>query len=299
MDMTIFDFLMGNMDRHHYETFEKFGNETFIIHLDNGRGFGKHSHDEMSILVPLSQCCRVKRSTHLRLQLLAKEEYKLSELVEESLLRDKLMPILIKPHLEAMDRRLRVVLKVLSDCIERDGYNNVVENDLDSATANTITSTRDSLHLAPGTIKSYISRIQYHYCSLAVPSPILVSIPAVRRTLREIIKSTAPASPSRLPIFVDILFNLIQIVQNGCFNPFSDLLLETMCLTAVFMDFSHSVVSRHWFSSHLASLISKAGLPPVVLHPSFLQDPGSNIGSQGENQSASHEESEELVLLSS
>lgn len=29
----------GNMDRHHYETFEKFGNETFIIHLDNGRGW--------------------------------------------------------------------------------------------------------------------------------------------------------------------------------------------------------------------------------------------------------------------
>lgn len=28
----------GNMDRHHYETFEKFGNKTFIIHLDNGRG---------------------------------------------------------------------------------------------------------------------------------------------------------------------------------------------------------------------------------------------------------------------
>uniref|UniRef100_A0A4W5RJP8 FAM20C golgi associated secretory pathway kinase n=1 Tax=Hucho hucho TaxID=62062 RepID=A0A4W5RJP8_9TELE len=59
MDMTIFDFLMGNMDRHHYETFEKFGNESFIIHLDNGRGFGKHSHDEVSILVPLSQCCRL------------------------------------------------------------------------------------------------------------------------------------------------------------------------------------------------------------------------------------------------
>lgn len=27
------------MDRHHYETFEKFGNDTFIIHLDNGRGW--------------------------------------------------------------------------------------------------------------------------------------------------------------------------------------------------------------------------------------------------------------------
>ncbi|XP_038130046.1 extracellular serine/threonine protein kinase FAM20C isoform X2 [Cyprinodon tularosa] len=66
MDMTIFDFLMGNMDRHHYETFEKFGNETFIIHLDNGRGFGKHSHDEMSILVPLVQCCRVFSTTDVR-----------------------------------------------------------------------------------------------------------------------------------------------------------------------------------------------------------------------------------------
>ncbi|MED6244523.1 Extracellular serine/threonine protein kinase fam20c [Ataeniobius toweri] len=135
MDMTIFDFLMGNMDRHHYETFEKFGNDTFIIHLDNGRGFGKHSHDELSILVPLSQCCRVKKSTYLRLQLLAKEEYQLSSLMEESLLRDRLSPILIQPHLLAMDRRLRLVLQVLAGCIEKEGYNNVVEEDLSGDTA--------------------------------------------------------------------------------------------------------------------------------------------------------------------
>ncbi|NXV15382.1 FA20C kinase, partial [Cepphus grylle] len=129
MDMTVFDFLMGNMDRHHYETFEKFGNETFIIHLDNGRGFGKYSHDELSILVPLNQCCRIRKSTYLRLQLLAKEEYKLSLLMKESLLKDKIAPVLYQPHLEAMDRRLRIVLKAVSDCIEKDGYDNVVEND--------------------------------------------------------------------------------------------------------------------------------------------------------------------------
>ncbi|XP_048870787.1 extracellular serine/threonine protein kinase FAM20C-like isoform X1 [Brienomyrus brachyistius] len=137
MDMTIFDFLMGNMDRHHYETFEKFGNDTFIIHLDNGRGFGKHSHDEASILVPLSQCCRVKKSTHLRLQLLAREEFKLSTLMAESLLRDRLTPVLIQPHLEAMDRRLRLVLKVLSDCIEKEGYTAVVEDDLEAGSTHT------------------------------------------------------------------------------------------------------------------------------------------------------------------
>uniref|UniRef100_A0A8C3AQJ3 FAM20C golgi associated secretory pathway kinase n=1 Tax=Cyclopterus lumpus TaxID=8103 RepID=A0A8C3AQJ3_CYCLU len=136
MDMTIFDFLMGNMDRHHYETFEKFGNDTFIIHLDNGRGFGKHSHDELSILVPVSQCCRVRKSTYLRLQLLAKEEYQLSSLMEESLIRDRLSPILIQRHLHALDRRLRLVLQVLAGCIEKEGYGNVVEEDLvgDSAT---------------------------------------------------------------------------------------------------------------------------------------------------------------------
>ncbi|XP_023268165.1 extracellular serine/threonine protein kinase FAM20C-like [Seriola lalandi dorsalis] len=58
IDMAVLDFLMGNMDRHHYETFEKFGNETFLLHLDNGRAFGRHSRDEPSILAPLQQCCR-------------------------------------------------------------------------------------------------------------------------------------------------------------------------------------------------------------------------------------------------
>ncbi|GCB79404.1 hypothetical protein scyTo_0016952, partial [Scyliorhinus torazame] len=92
--------------------------------------FGKHSHDELSILVPLNQCCRIKGSTYLRLQLLAKEEYKLSEVMAESLLRDKLSPILIEAHLKAMDRRLRIILKSVSDCVEKEGYSSVVESDL-------------------------------------------------------------------------------------------------------------------------------------------------------------------------
>uniref|UniRef100_W5KLK3 FAM20C golgi associated secretory pathway kinase n=1 Tax=Astyanax mexicanus TaxID=7994 RepID=W5KLK3_ASTMX len=128
MDMTIFDFLMGNMDRHHYETFEKFGNETFIIHLDNGRG-------TLSPLIGQSYCLTREqestRSTYLRLQLLAKEEYQLSSLMEESLLRDRLTPILIKPHLQALDRRLRLALNVLAECVEKEGYSAVVEDDLE------------------------------------------------------------------------------------------------------------------------------------------------------------------------
>lgn len=61
--MAVLDFLMGNMDRHHYETFKMFGNDTFLIHLDHGRAFGRAKHDEVSILAPLYQCCIIRKST--------------------------------------------------------------------------------------------------------------------------------------------------------------------------------------------------------------------------------------------
>lgn len=63
MDMSVLDFLTGNMDRHHYETFRVFGNDTFPLHLDHGRGFGRPFDDEMTILAPLLQCCLIRSST--------------------------------------------------------------------------------------------------------------------------------------------------------------------------------------------------------------------------------------------
>ncbi|XP_074434919.1 extracellular serine/threonine protein kinase FAM20C-like isoform X3 [Larus michahellis] len=117
IDMTILDFLMGNMDRHHYETFEKFGNDTFLLHLDNGRGFGTHSRDELSILAPLRQCCSIKKSTYLRLQLLATQPYRLSDLLREALATDPLDPVLAEPHLRALDRRLGKVLEAVGRCL--------------------------------------------------------------------------------------------------------------------------------------------------------------------------------------
>uniref|UniRef100_A0A8C5FWN5 FAM20 C-terminal domain-containing protein n=1 Tax=Gadus morhua TaxID=8049 RepID=A0A8C5FWN5_GADMO len=119
MDMAVLDFLMGNMDRHHYETFEKFGNKTFMLHLDNGRAFGRHSRDEPSILAPLRQCCRIRRSTLLRLRLMSRPGFRLSDVMRESLDRDPLaviQPLLSEAHLSALDRRLAMVLQVLHTC---------------------------------------------------------------------------------------------------------------------------------------------------------------------------------------
>uniref|UniRef100_A0AAY4A9I8 FAM20 C-terminal domain-containing protein n=2 Tax=Denticeps clupeoides TaxID=299321 RepID=A0AAY4A9I8_9TELE len=132
IDMAILDFLMSNMDRHHYETFEKFGNNTFLLHLDNGRAFGRHSKDEPSILAPLVQCCRIRRSTLLKLQLLALPQYRLSDVMRASLSRDPLTsiaPLLSEQHLTALDRRLVTVLKKLRRCQEQ--YNDsVIYNDI-------------------------------------------------------------------------------------------------------------------------------------------------------------------------
>lgn len=126
IDMAIFDFLIGNMDRHHYEMFTKFGDDGFLIHLDNARGFGRHSHDELSILSPLSQCCMIKRKTLQHLQLLAQADYRLSDVMRESLLQDQLAPILTEPHLLALDRRLQTVLKTVEACVEAHGEQNVI-----------------------------------------------------------------------------------------------------------------------------------------------------------------------------
>jgi glycosaminoglycan xylosylkinase len=52
IDASVFDFLIQNGDRHHYET-----RKNRIILLDNGKGFGNPHIDFSDILAPLYQCC--------------------------------------------------------------------------------------------------------------------------------------------------------------------------------------------------------------------------------------------------
>jgi len=117
VDMAILDFLMGNMDRHHYETFKMFGNDTFLIHLDHGRAFGRSKHDEVSILAPLYQCCVIRKSTLETLINFQTGPVSLSAAMRKSMKRDPLDPILWEPHLEALDRRLYLILKSVRQCV--------------------------------------------------------------------------------------------------------------------------------------------------------------------------------------
>lgn len=127
IDMSIFDFLMGNMDRHHYETFRMFNASGFAIHLDHGRAFGKPFHDEISILAPLRQCCQVKASTLKTLLKLYSGKRPLSEVLKAAMNNDPIAPILWEPHFPALDRRLVIILKEIRRCLQREHIENTEE----------------------------------------------------------------------------------------------------------------------------------------------------------------------------
>lgn len=118
IDAHTFDFLTGNKDRHSFATFKEFGNYTFPIMYDNGRGFGRQTYDAMSILAPLRQCCLIRKSTLLKYLRLYLGPERLSTLMEKALATDPIAPVLIQPHLDALDRRLNKILLEVAKCIE-------------------------------------------------------------------------------------------------------------------------------------------------------------------------------------
>ncbi|KAL4218480.1 Glycosaminoglycan xylosylkinase [Mactra antiquata] len=123
VDTHIFDFITGNMDRHHSEIFEAAGNDSFLIHMDNGRGFGKANVDEYSIITPLRQCCLIRKSTFIKLAKLYIGPERLSNLLDMSTRKDPLYPVVIQGHLNAVDRRVLHILTLVAECVK--GSNSV------------------------------------------------------------------------------------------------------------------------------------------------------------------------------
>lgn len=91
--------------------------------------FGKSKHDEISILAPIYQCCMIRYSTLKKLLAYHGGENKLSDRMRESLSTDELNPILLEPHLHALDRRLGMVLRTVHKCVISHGLSNVVKDD--------------------------------------------------------------------------------------------------------------------------------------------------------------------------
>jgi hypothetical protein len=135
VDAHIFDFLTGNMDRHHYDMLSSLGNDSFFILFDNGKGFRSSREDEMSLLLPLIQCCLVRLSTVERFLSFQDSPggnaLRLSDLLRRSLATEQLAdPVLTEAHLAAVDRRVAIVLDEVYRCMQRSTHRVIIDDGL-------------------------------------------------------------------------------------------------------------------------------------------------------------------------
>lgn len=129
IDLHLMDYLIGNQDRHHYETFSVFGDlPSYAIHLDNGRSFGKTNFDDDDILMPLRQCCLIRPSTLSTFFGYYSAEKGLSETLHESLSKDPVFPVLAFKHYPALERRLHKIMEYVLECMDKqsDGIQSMV-----------------------------------------------------------------------------------------------------------------------------------------------------------------------------
>jgi hypothetical protein len=105
-----------------------------------------------------------------------------------------------------------------------------------------VTHCASNLALTYTTIKSYLCGVRNIYIENKYPNPLSGSngqpLLRLQLVMRGIHKGHRPGHghqlSKRLPITVDILKNICQILRHGCFGPYLDCLMEAACLLAFF-----------------------------------------------------------------
>lgn len=128
IDTAIFDFLMDNGDRHHYELAQNNFRNASILLLDNGKSFGNPNVDYLDILAPLYQCCMIHRTTWNRLTLFSGGSLSiaLGKLLTYEATMANVFPLLTDAHLNAVDRRLLTIYAVIEYCLKNKKHNATV-----------------------------------------------------------------------------------------------------------------------------------------------------------------------------
>ncbi len=127
-DMMVFDFVADNSDRFSGGNVLSLGKGGPLIFLDNAAGFTPWRKDTTleKLMKPL---CRFRRATVEALRAVgpaAAPGRRLSALLEASLARDALAPVLNKAQLAAADARLAALLEHVDGCVDSLGRDTVL-----------------------------------------------------------------------------------------------------------------------------------------------------------------------------
>ncbi|XP_033333638.1 glycosaminoglycan xylosylkinase [Megalopta genalis] len=124
VDTAIFDFLMDNGDRHHYELAQNNFHNPAVLLIDNGKSLGNPDVDHFDILAPLYQCCMIHKTTWDRLRLFSGGSLSVAvrKLVAHESAIAGVEHLITDAHLSAMDRRLLTVYAVVEYCLKSKAY---------------------------------------------------------------------------------------------------------------------------------------------------------------------------------
>ncbi|XP_044595564.1 glycosaminoglycan xylosylkinase isoform X2 [Cotesia glomerata] len=124
IDTAIFDFLLDNGDRHHYELMQNNFHNPAVLLIDNGKSLANPDIDHIDILAPLYQCCMIHKTTWDRLQLLGGGALSASlrQLLAQEAVESEVLPLITEDYLSAMDRRLLTIYAVVEYCLKLKKY---------------------------------------------------------------------------------------------------------------------------------------------------------------------------------
>ena len=83
----------------------------------------------MTLLLPISQCCAIRYTTLRTLLRFYNTDSGLGGALKKSLRSDDIAPVLLDKHFEAVNRRVKIILKTVGECLAKASADRVIIDD--------------------------------------------------------------------------------------------------------------------------------------------------------------------------
>ena len=83
----------------------------------------------MTLLLPVAQCCTIRFTTLRTLLKFQASPGGLGAALEKSLATDDIAPVLLDKHYQAINRRVKIILKTINVCLGKKEASDVIVDD--------------------------------------------------------------------------------------------------------------------------------------------------------------------------